>query len=225
MPARIDELRARAGLLREAVQMIPNPAAPRPSGQAVSMPEEIPAGELPRRIEEEAKRAEVAEAGRREIETAISALNQESARERERDAATEIRVAELRRRAADLEREAARLRSGQVVEFLPGERDALQPILIECSRNGFRACFYGAEGAAQEFADADAVTVESARQGLMEWLQGRNSSAESIVLFLKPSAAGFARELIDDLKASGWMLGFEAMEEDKSILLAPRRKG
>ncbi|MBI3272955.1 MAG: hypothetical protein HYZ53_28460 [Planctomycetes bacterium] len=217
-----EELRARKAVLEQALRTLPEPSAGSPA--AVLARDSIPAGELPRRIQEETQRASALEVELRQTEDAARRTEEtiETAGRVSQAASSQRAVRQAR--LSELEGEAARLGRGQVIHFLPGERGGARPILVECSRSGFRVCFSGAGGETKEITEEDAVTIQAPIRRLLAWIQGRDRAAEYLVLFVKPSAAAYFGDLLQQLRPSEWTLGYEALEEEKSVVLAPIRK-
>jgi hypothetical protein len=95
------------------------------------------------------------------------------------------------------------------VVFLEGE-GSRTPVLLECSNTGIRCGQAG--GAAREFATGNLSALHS------HIMTSYPPARFSLVFMLRPSSADYSNAVIQWAKGKGYLVGWDAMEEDSHIL-------
>ena len=148
---------------------------------------------------------------RREIERLESEL--EKTRQEAKLSQTEQQ--ELESRIRKLDEALAKALQDRGIAFIPESGIAKTPLLVECSGTTIRAGFLTRAEAPSEFS-----TNEGGIDKFMSFASARPASEEYFVLLLKPSAAKYGTTLAMRLKEQGYDVGYDALEEDRSISFA-----
>lgn len=143
----------------------------------------------------------------------------ESARTDERLRAARSAGAEALSRSKSLEREAEEIvrDTANRVVFSSQERTAKTLVLVECSRNGVLVLVNGDPPTRMAFTDARSIHTDSAREQLVAWARGLAPAKYAVVLLIKPSAAGYGREMAEELQKLHLDVGYEPLEEEKTV--------
>lgn len=102
------------------------------------------------------------------------------------------------------------------VPFASSTRTDKTPILVECSRSGINALVFNATRDKHEFNDPKSIEYKSALERFREWAQTRRISSDAFVVLVKPSAAGYAMDVVKKLRKLGFDVGYEPFEEKAS---------
>lgn len=177
-------------------------------------------GEVPARLEalreENARQETEAEALERraeEVQAELEALKEEAER-------LDLEIARAERRAVVRQAELDDLDAEKRVHFTFAERTDKTPVLVECSRAGIKAQAMDGRSAPRTFADPSDPTVQGAKRAFLAWARGRPAGRYAFIVLVKPSAAGYAMEVVDALRQAGFGVGHEPLEEDRTAVSA-----
>ena len=104
------------------------------------------------------------------------------------------------------------------VHYVFARKAAKTPILVECSGEGVQARVLDGKSRTVEFFDPRSVNYQSSLRKFAAWARKRNFLRELFVVVVKPSAAGYAPRVIQTLRRSGFEVGFEPLEEERTAI-------
>lgn len=148
-----------------------------------------------------------AEASRRSAQTAARA----EAQAKQEESRLQAELEALRKRLEDQE-------SLNRVNYTFAKLTNKTPVLVECSAAGIAVRLAGKEPQVLSFVDASSPHFQSSLRRFQAWARGRNPAREAFIVLVKPSASGYAQEVIDALKQSGFDVGHEPLEEDRTAV-------
>ncbi|HRU05309.1 MAG TPA: hypothetical protein P5137_05990 [Candidatus Brocadiia bacterium] len=235
-----------SGIMLLVMLMLALEVVARPAGKPApaALPKAATSAEEVERLRQEIAQArrEVEQAAKLNLDDApakVARLEQEMAKTRERTAQLNAAAEASRQRAEAAARAAAQAR--QEEERLKAELEGLRkrldeqeaqnrvhytfaretnktPVLVECSASGIAVRVAGKTPQVVSFVDASSPHYQSSLRRFQAWARGRSPAREAFIVLVKPSAAGYAQEVIDALKQSGFDVGHEPLEEDRTAI-------
>lgn len=179
---------------------------------------ELKLDDAPREVasEERRRKAMTAEtttaASRLEVLTRrVEALQRELAEIERNRKESEKRVRQTQERLKD----APALRP---VRYVAKRRAGERVVLVELSGKAIVVKVVGAGKPSVRFVDPKSVSFQPLLRRFETWAAARNPARDVFIVLVKPSAAGFAKELIGLLKGMRLRVGFEPLEEDRSAV-------
>ena len=104
------------------------------------------------------------------------------------------------------------------VHYSFAKRTAKTPILAQCSAAGVEAKVLDGKSAPQSFIDPKRTNYQSSLKAFRAWARRRNFIRDAFVVLVKPSAAGYAGQVVRMLRQSGFDVGYEPLEEDRTAI-------
>lgn len=156
---------------------------------------------LERRLQEAAEQVDEAVSRAAEHERSLREAKRETAR--------------LERQATVLEEEARGAEDAIVTHFVFADRGEKTPVLVECSGDGIKVEVR--DGASQpiSFIDPARVSVQRSIDEFRDWLRRRDPERKAFMVLVKPSAAGYAAEVVGMIREKGFDVGYEPLEENR----------
>jgi len=128
-------------------------------------------------------------------------------------------ISEKKTKAAEkrLARLQAQLRSARRVRFKVSSVARMSPILVECSVKGITAQALQNEVPPRHFVDTQSISHLPGVKRFVAWARTLDKDSFQFVVFIKPSAAGYAERVVDQLREAGFLVGYEPLEEGRTI--------
>ena len=150
-----------------------------------------------------------------ELRREIARLKRELERSRQESKLSQAEQNALESRIRKLNEALAKALQDRGIAFIPEAGIAKTPMLVECSGTKIRAGFLTRDEAPSEF-----VATEAGVEKFVKFAGARSASQEYFVFFLKPSSFKYGKKLALQLKEQGYDVGFDALEEDRTISFA-----
>lgn len=147
-------------------------------------------------------------------QSAISALEQQLERARAEEAEARNQSSSLKKEMDELRAAQAEVLKNNKMFVIPEEGAAKTAVIVECSGATVRAGYIDRATPPVTFAVGDDVGTD-----FRKYLGNLTSSREYIVFMVKPSGVNVFGELKGMAEANGFDVGYDALEEDRTIAL------
>lgn len=97
-------------------------------------------------------------------------------------------------------------------------RCSKQHILVQCSGKGIKAQPLDGRGEVLSFIPAGGTDRLASLRKFREWALKRDKGDVHFIAVVKPSAAPYAGQVVDTLRRDGFAVGYEPLEEDKTVI-------
>lgn len=136
----------------------------------------------------------------------------------ERSEKLKERREESREARAEQEKRLEELRARPPVKYDVSGESSKKPLLVECGEDEILV-----QGAANDKKE----TFDGAdfREKFREWARRQNAAVFAVFVLIKPSSAPYVeQEILQPLRKNGFDVGYEPLEEDKSVVLERSRQ-
>ncbi|MBF0100499.1 MAG: hypothetical protein HQK77_06280 [Desulfobacterales bacterium] len=117
----------------------------------------------------------------------------------------------LKQKLSQLQNKLLELNKNKKMAIIPG-KDTKLPLIIECSQKGIVFSSIGQKEHPYTFTPNSQGIYD-----LMEHVRNRKKALDYFVVMIKPSGSDYALFIVDKIKAQGFDVGYDALEEDVSL--------
>ncbi len=150
----------------------------------------------------------------------LNAAQEKDKRAGQEKARSEGEIKKSETRIRELEEQIQKAEQENRLQFVFAETTKI-PVIVECSAAAMRVHVMAATPETKDFPSPHKTDFKAAMVALKEWAKGRSRERDAFVVVIKPSAVAYASFVVELLANLGFDVGFEPLEEDRTVHMGP----